>query len=334
MKNFKLAIIPLLLAGCGGGGGSDNTPVAVEQQSTPVAPPQTPPQSTVKPPTAPQAGQGNAPIPAPPANTPTAPQNPDVGSNDSGTPVRPEPVEEPAEEPDGPPPGVVIPTPTPPANEPPAQPQPVRYTADNPDESGPNVHVVYLKPAGNINDRQLDTNGTLDRAAQSINNWLASKTPYQIRWDVYVGQLDVTHMTLENGDVYYDQFGRFKRDAIEQELIARNAVNPNKRYLVYYEGSHPLGSCGDSAVNSGGNERWPGIVSIVYLRGVQGRCYGSGFAGTQFGYIESVSLHELLHNLGVEHSDDPNDIMFRHWLDPRVERTINPNWVLPFVNYR
>lgn len=306
MKNLRLAIIPMLLAGCGGGGGPSDTSVATGQQNVPANPSQNTPANPLKPPVAPPADEGNTLPPTP------APSNPLPPANPAQPPVIIPPVE--------PPPPVAIPTEPPQPEPPPVPTQPHRYLFNNPDgEDATTVQIIYLTPVANVGDRGLDTNGTLNLAARSINSWLAEKANgLQLQFDMYEGAADVTHVMLQNPDTYYDQFGATKRDAIEQELVSRNILYGNKRYLIYYEGNHAT-SCGDARTAEG----MSGIAAFVYLRAGNGACWQNGFAGERFGFLEAVSLHEIMHSFGAPHTNDPNDIMYGGALDSRPNRTVN-----------
>jgi len=149
-----------------------------------------------------------------------------------------------------------------------------RGTSDRPDEQlGPQIHVIYAVPAAGP-DRSLDTNGTLAGWIGIFNNWLASQSGgVRVRIDTFQGQPDITYVPLPNDtDV-----------PIQLWYLGYN--DPNKKYLVYVEGSAI--ACG-----LGG-----GQYASVYLQTQAppgyGNCQNIDWAMT--------GLHEVFHALGAVH---------------------------------
>jgi len=198
-----------------------------------------------------------------------------------------------------------------------------RSTTDRPDDiSGPQIHAVYVVPAGGT-DRGLDSNGTI---AASVNNWeawLRGQTGGRgLRLDTYNGAVDVTFFRMTETDAQVTATGAFVRDAIERELKGAGLVKPGKLYAAYYDGNSTF-ACGGGA--------WPptlpGIVGAVYMpptfwNTVGDPCYvpARSLAGMQL--MDYAILHELMHTMGFvatcsphftrsgHVSDSPADLMY------------------------
>ena len=191
------------------------------------------------------------------------------------------------------------------------------------------IHVVYAFPADGI-DRFADRVSLIDTDLATMDIWWrgqdSTRTP---RFDLAsfagcpstFGQLDVSSLRLPHEAAFYarDQFNLLRLD-----LDATGFGDPDKKYLVYYDGP-PLPSgtgvfCGqsDSRVTGGGRHAY----SIVYLGGFCGETLGLG------GATAVIATHELIHGLsaltifgspGPPHAcpgdpghpcDSPNDILY------------------------
>ena len=176
------------------------------------------------------------------------------------------------------------------------------------DETGYQVHLLYVV-ASDGEDRELDTNGAVERSVEAWNEWLAGQTMgRRLRLDRADGALDVTFVRLDRTDAQLNAYGTFIRDHLEAELILKGFNDPQKIYAVYYDGGDAqTGACGSAA-------RPPalvGTVSAIYLRAVPG---GGAPCDTHVladsadapGYLEFSSLHEIVHTLGFVADCAPN----------------------------
>jgi len=200
-----------------------------------------------------------------------------------------------------------------------------RAGVDRPDDlAGPQVHLVYAV-ASNGADRSFDTDGSIARSILLVQNWLAGQTGGQrLRLDTYGGQPDVTFVRLAKTDEYIASFGPNVREMVERGLSDAGHLQPNKIYLVYYDGTSTY-ACGGAS--------YPptliGQAQVIYLRGLpdaQTPCGSTNTLGalgaTAPAYFDIAMLHEFGHGLGlvpacaphrhlVAHSSDgANDLMW------------------------
>lgn len=184
---------------------------------------------------------------------------------------------------------------------------PGRSLADRPDDlSGSQVHVMYVIPADG-EDRQLDLDGTLARSVASFRTWFTQRSDgLDFRFDTFGGSLDVTFYRLALTNSEMIEFGAYVVNQIEQQLRDAGRIDPNKLYIVYYDGGSTY-ACGGAA--------WPplipGQVAAMYLRGTPGgiECGAQSFvtSATQFPrYWEFAMLHDLVHTLGIVAAAAPN----------------------------
>lgn len=179
--------------------------------------------------------------------------------------------------------------------------------------------------AGDGEDRTLDTDATLAHSVEAWNEWFAAQTSdRRLRLDRVDGALDITFVRLNRSNEDLNDFGVLLRDQIEGALVARGFDDPDKIYLVYYDGGdETTQSCGGAAYPP----QLPGTVAVLYLQAIPGTgnpCSENEFADSVDapGYIEFAALHEVLHVLGVvpecapRHvldghvSDSPTDLMY------------------------
>jgi hypothetical protein len=182
-----------------------------------------------------------------------------------------------------------------------------RSALDRPDDfDGPQVHVIYAVPFHG-EDRMLDADGTLARSIASFSTWFGLQTDgLALRFDTYQGALDITHLALSRTDEQMQTFATGTSGplwAIDHELRSASRLQPDKIYLVYYDGGSNY-SCG--------NAMWPGRVAALYLQATPsgfGVCGRLGFvqAPDHFPlYWEFAALHDLIHALGIVSPSAPN----------------------------
>jgi hypothetical protein len=175
-----------------------------------------------------------------------------------------------------------------------------RATADLPDQQiGPQIHFVYAVPADGT-DRGLDQSGEINGWATTFNDWLASQTGgVRLRIDTSNGAADVTFVQVPETEMQLNAMGFAATGQIANDVFAHLPQDPNKKYVIVYEGSNNFGFCGH-AIN----------VSVVYLNS----CNFSDWLAMLIG-------HEVFHLLGAvdtcaphsapfeETGDDPRDLM-------------------------
>lgn len=324
-------------------------PVVAPPASDPVRPPVVTPPVDVTPPVPPVV---TPPVVVPPSPPEVTPPTPPVVTPSVVTP----PVVTPP---------VVTPPVTPPVVTPPVvlPPAPIaRHTIDQPDEvTGAQFHVMYVRHT-NGQDAEYDTTlrNRLINSIETMNDWFARETGgRRIRFDMYRGQIEVTYVQLPFIDselniyqegTFRDTSGNFKRDRIEQELRNRNLLNPNKKYLIIYQGTHSRShTCGDAP---GWDTAQP-QATVMYL---QTYCFSSEVDQPsasknpvqRWNNFEMVLAHEIVHGLGAARPGAPDfapgghttvyeDILyvasidrFRTLrLDPMRRNYYNPNGPLP-----
>jgi Divergent InlB B-repeat domain len=191
-----------------------------------------------------------------------------------------------------------------------------RATADRSDDiSTAQIHVIYAVP-NDQPDRALDTDGTIASSVGAIQAWLRSQTGGPgLRIDTYQGEPDITFVQLSQPDAAYSSASNIY-EAVFDEL-RQTYHDPNKAYLVYYEGSAPSGDPSMAICGMGSAGGFSG--GLVFLR--QGCPYDLAWSRAgNAGVLEFVALHELIHAMGfvpncAPHAkwghvyDSPDDLM-------------------------
>jgi hypothetical protein len=203
-----------------------------------------------------------------------------------------------------------------------------RATFDRPDEAldVPVFKIVYLTTADGP-DRGVDTTGVLENSVGSSQNWLASKTGKIFRLDTYQGRPDILYFKLSKTEAELAGYGRFVLDPILHELFPTsfNHIDPNKRYLFYYEGT-----MGEPQVCGGGILNGPAGILFLKADNCVTPFVTSPTAPPNL--FEFVMVHESFHVRGIVapkaprydvahpagHLNDPNDIMHWELLSPTV----------------
>lgn len=189
-----------------------------------------------------------------------------------------------------------------------------RSTVDRPGSGEPQIHIMYALPA-NGTDRNLDTDGTIQRTLSSAQRWLASQIGGRaFRLDLTAeGALDITFVRLPRADAIYAGYGAAMRDSVESDLRGMSLVSPGTLYLMYYDGVNTT-ACGSAPRPPA----LPGQVAGIYLKGtIPGApaCATNPFASTPTsaaGYLEFTALHEFLHLLGIVDARAPNHAFDGH----------------------
>jgi VHL beta domain len=193
-----------------------------------------------------------------------------------------------------------------------------RQTTDQPDAvNGYQVHVIYAVPKGGT-DKQIDVNGTLELSVRTTQNWFASQTAgKRLRFDtISSGTLDVSFLALQRTEAEFlaeIAEGRFVLTALEAEVLGAGFDQPNKLYVVFYQGSSK--ECGGGP--------WPpklfGSVVGIFLGPQLSHpefCQGAFTRNDQQPkYTEFVMLHEIFHGLGAVPDCAPHHTRAGHTSD-------------------
>ena len=194
-----------------------------------------------------------------------------------------------------------------------------RVTGDRPDEvSGLQIKIVYLTSADGP-DRGLDTTGVLQSSVASFQNWFAGKTGKVQRQDSYQGRLDISYFKSSKTDAEIAAQGAFVVTELYRQLAEAGFRDPNKRYLIYYDGTSTY-ACGGALLN--------GQAAAMYLRAVLSSgasCLAQQFVTSPTApprYWEFAMLHDSFHIGGIvdakapdhyapnpSHVNDPADLM-------------------------
>ena len=95
-----------------------------------------------------------------------------------------------------------------------------RSTRDRPDDiGGPQIHFIYAVPS-DIEDRNRDRFGELERSALGIQNWLAEEIGQTLRLDTYQGRPDVSFLRLP--------FTRQEGDGFNANIVFSTSGTPRR----------------------------------------------------------------------------------------------------------
>ena len=209
---------------------------------------------------------------------------------------------------------------------------PARSLLDRPDDvAGPQVHVVYALPLESV-DRGLDTKYDIAYSVDAFEQWLASTTGLQIPLDLYQGSLDVSFLQIDRSDAEMRVFGSGLSVEIERQLAATGTMQPDKRYIIYYDGTSNTGRCGGAA--------WPPIApgqsASLFLRACPAELVNEPNASP--GYWEFAALHDLIHTFGIVsqeaphfvasspgHVPEPQDLLYGGGSDPWSPTVVDVN---------
>jgi hypothetical protein len=163
------------------------------------------------------------------------------------------------------------------------------------------VHVVYLRPAGGP-DRLVAIAPRIVGDVAAIDAWWRSQDPTRApRFDLFAiacatafGSLDITDLELPQA--FGDVSAAF--NAIRLQLASLGFNEPEKTYLVYYDG--PTGQFGPNRVCGQGAERGgpaPGMA-VIYL---------DSCGATDGDTVRPVvATHEFVHTLGAVNGGAPH----------------------------
>ncbi len=169
-----------------------------------------------------------------------------------------------------------------------------RSVRDRPDDlSGPQIHFIYAVPS-DIEDRNRDRFGELERSALALQAWVEEETGQRLRIDTFEGRPDVSFLrasfTHQEGD---GTVGRTVADLLDD--AQRLQLRGDKIPVFYYEG-RVVGLCGSAYFGGGG---------AVYLDCSDAELGRDEFTVSTF---EAVMVHEIFHVFGAVPECAPNFI--------------------------
>ncbi|MCB0118902.1 MAG: hypothetical protein H6634_12720 [Anaerolineales bacterium] len=179
-----------------------------------------------------------------------------------------------------------------------------RAYADRPDDY-PDLyqfHVLYVIPA-DAKDRQMDTDGTIARSVDAVNEWFSEQSGGStVRFDTYQGQLDITFVQLEMTnreflDNTVEAYGSnvFNRDYLEQTLDRMRVFRPGKIYVAFFDVSSAPNACADASHFPDLPGRLAGMYPVANNAGYS--CTNDHYGvGDPFG--DMGVIHEMVHSLG------------------------------------
>jgi len=133
-----------------------------------------------------------------------------------------------------------------------------RTLIDQPDENnGAQLHFLYVTPSDGP-DNRLDTFGDIEFEIAVMQKWLDWQVGRTLNIDSFNGQPDITFVRLNRSDAEVRTHGLSTSSSVGRELESLGFDNPNKLYVVFYDGGFDF-ICG----GSGG----VGDPAFVYLNG-------------------------------------------------------------------
>ena len=160
-----------------------------------------------------------------------------------------------------------------------------RYVEDQLDKyDGLQIRAIYVVPKGE-KDRNLDTNGTLERYLKEGNKFLKEALGKTFRLDTRMdGSLDIGFWNPG-----HDTKGWPSSDSwVSNHGEIFNSQITNRKHYVFFQEGKADGLCGSNDLRNG---------SIVYLGSA---CKGS--LGQVKNFESVVWVHEVFHNFGAVHT--------------------------------
>jgi hypothetical protein len=160
-----------------------------------------------------------------------------------------------------------------------------RFIEDQPDKhNGLQIRAIYVVPMG-ATDRNLDTNGTIEKYLKEGNRFLKNTIGETFQLDTRLdGTLDIGFWSPDENTKNWPSTDSWVANHGE---IFDPKVSNRKHYVFFLEGKAP-GLCGTNDMRNG---------SVIYLRS---SCKGQ--VG-QVKYFQSIVwVHEVFHNFGAAHN--------------------------------
>ncbi len=180
---------------------------------------------------------------------------------------------------------------------------------DRPDEiNGFQFHVVYVEVKG-FESKNYDVSGDINNWLDLTNTWLKRKIGKEFVFDTYQGAYDISKLKSQytseelNFDKGYSSINK-PLEKLSAEFASQNTRSLLGKNLLFITDA-PI------ANNYCGLANRPGSNAIALTKG---NCWSpeDGYLGkdVKFNNVSDTIAHELIHNLGVEHTcEDPNDLM-------------------------
>lgn len=172
------------------------------------------------------------------------------------------------------------------------------------------IHVVYVRPA-DVPDRLAMWAPRFVGDVIAIDAWWRSLDPARaLRFDLFslgcattLGQLDISSVLITRGAGNLPE----AFSTLRFLLAGRGFIQPEKIYLVYYDG--PVGQPEEGEICGAGDTPSAGLpgIAIVFLAACEGE---SGDT-----YRPVVAIHELVHSLGAVAGAAPNHCLQGHVCD-------------------
>ena len=186
---------------------------------------------------------------------------------------------------------------------------------DRPDDlSGFQIHVIYVT-VKNTPDHNSYQNRNISSWVTLAQDWLQRKVKKSLKFDTYQGILDVStmHSQYTRNELNWDSGSESKAasntvgplEKLESEYLRTSGSGmAGKNLLFIVDANTNATHCGlgdtpgsTALVNAGSNSCWTNDTDYI-----------NEF--DQINWMSSTIIHELLHNLGVEHTCvDTTDIM-------------------------
>ena len=180
---------------------------------------------------------------------------------------------------------------------------------DRPDEvSGFQIHVIYVEVKG-FESKNYDVSGDINNWLDLTNTWMKRKIGKEFIFDTYQGAYDVSKLKSQytSEELNFDKdYGSANQPLakLSAEFAAQNANSLLGKNLLFIIDA-PISNSYCGLANR------PGSNALALTKG---NCWiaEDGFLGKdeKFNSVSDTIAHELIHNLGVEHTcEDPNDLM-------------------------
>lgn len=181
-----------------------------------------------------------------------------------------------------------------------------RTSIDRPDTiDGWQVHAIYVQPA-DATDRKVDVNGYLAAALDEGTSYLGKQIGLTLPIDQAAGGYDIGYLKSSYTTAQIMALSPTQIPAMMTELKPLDNPSGNRKNYVFFIDVPMLNNdyCG-----------WadrPGFAAVVAIGksqpGAAFTCTGAGHGFDD--YVTKTWVHEVFHNLGVEHNSELCDLMY------------------------
>ncbi len=181
-----------------------------------------------------------------------------------------------------------------------------RSTIDRPDTvDGWQLHAIYVQPADAL-DRKVDVNGYLATALTEGNTYLSKQLGLTMPIDRTDAGFDIRFIKSKYSSDQIMAMEPTQLPALMTELKPTDSPGQNRKNYVFFV---------DVPMLNGNYCGWadrPGMAAVVAigkpLADAKFVCTGAGHGFND--YVTKTWVHEVFHNLGVEHNNDACDLMY------------------------